>query len=120
MYSASNNPEDVAWYGSHFARDSKDGNSLGTTHFVGGKKSNAFGIHDMSGNVWEWCWDWYGDYLPESILDPTGDPNGVNKVSRGGCWRGGTWGTRVSGRYRYEPSFRNSNIGFRLVRTLSS
>lgn len=119
LYSGSNNPEEVAWYGSHFARDLKSGNSHGATHLVGGKNPNAFGIHDMSGNVWEWCWDWYGEYLSESISDPTGSLNGLNKVSRGGCWRGGTWGTRVSGRYRYEPSFRNSNIGFRLVRTLS-
>ena len=120
LYSGSNNPEEVAWYGSHLARDSKSANSQGQTHIVGAKKPNAFGLYDMSGNVWEWCWDWYGDYSAESSSDPKGVPNGINKVSRGGCWRGGTWGTRVSGRYRYEPSFRNSNIGVRLVRTLPS
>ena len=109
LYSGSDNRDKVAWY---------DGNSRGKTHPVGEKKANRFGLYDMSGNVWEWVWDWKGSYSKGLVIDPHGPSSGTTRVSRGGCWRGGTWGTRVSGRYEYLPSYRNSNLGFRLVRTI--
>ncbi|MDR2923307.1 MAG: formylglycine-generating enzyme family protein, partial [Treponema sp.] len=52
-YSGSNTAGEVAWYSS---------NSGGSTHDVGTRAANNLGIHDMSGNVYEWCWDWYGSY----------------------------------------------------------
>ncbi|MCL1946842.1 MAG: formylglycine-generating enzyme family protein [Chitinivibrionia bacterium] len=63
IYSGSNTIGDVAWY---------SGNSGGSTHPVGQKQANELGIHDMSGNVWEWCSDWYGSYSTTAVTNPTG------------------------------------------------
>ena len=118
LYSGSDNADDVAWFGVDFHNKSNVGNSFGQTHPVSQKKANGFGLHDMSGNVWEWVWDIKGDYSNVAKKNPTGPTQGENRVARGGCWRGGAWGTRVSGRYWYHPSYRNSNLGFRLVRSI--
>ena len=61
-----------------------DKNSGKTTHPVGGKKPNAWGLYDMNGNVFEWCQDWHGDYPSGSVTDPTGAAVGSLRVRRGG------------------------------------
>lgn len=118
LYSGSDHAEEVAWFGRDSAQSKNLGNSAEKTHPVGGKKPNGFGLYDMSGNVWEWVWDWKGPYSSQIAKDPVGPNRGTSRVARGGCWRGGTWGNRVSGRYEYVPSFRSSYLGFRLARTL--
>ncbi len=63
-------------------------NSLGQTHHVGQKPANRFGLHDMIGNVSEWCWDWRGAYSDtrDIQIDPTGPQAGLKRVNRGGAY----------------------------------
>ena len=99
-------------------------NSYSKTHYVGTKKANAFGLYDMSGNVWEWCWNWYTssyDTTKEAGNDPTGVMVGCSeRVSRGGSWYNVLDSCSVSIRCSDYPSARFSNVGFRVVRACSN
>jgi len=94
----------------------------GSARPVGSYPGNAWGIHDMHGNVWEWCRDWYHARLPGG-LDPDlsatrGARNGdgsSSRVRRGGAWVEDGWTCRSACRMRYEPSRRSDHIGFRVV-----
>jgi formylglycine-generating enzyme required for sulfatase activity len=89
-------------------------------HQVGLKNSNAFGLYDTHGNVWEWCYDYYGEdyYKSSPEKDPTGSAEGSFRVLRGGSWNLNTHSTRSAYRNRYDHDYRSISVGFRLVREL--
>ncbi|MFI5897698.1 formylglycine-generating enzyme family protein [Actinoplanes sp. NPDC051513] len=89
--------DEIAWY---------RGNSGEQVHPVGGKRANAWGLHDMLGNAWDWCWD---------IYDP--DVYGSYRVLRGGGWFDEHWSCRAGVRRRSHPSLRIEDVGFRLARS---
>ncbi|MEI6861954.1 MAG: formylglycine-generating enzyme family protein, partial [Verrucomicrobiota bacterium] len=90
-------------------------NSGGTTHQVGRKQANGWGLSDMSGNVWEWCLDWVGDYRGGEVTNPRGPPSGSERVTRGGGWGYDAAGGRSAIRHGDEPGVRYFYNGFRLA-----
>ena len=117
-YSGTSNVDelgDYAWY-----NDSANDN----THEVGTKLPNAFGLYDMSGNVWEWCWNWFTtsyDAETEGGSDPTGTSAGAGRVFRGGSWNNSADRVSVSrrGSSSSSPSNRGNLLGLRVVRASS-
>jgi len=91
-------------------------NSGATTHPVGQKPANAWGLYDMHGNVWEWCWDWYDDYPSGAQTDPVGASSGSYRVLRGGCWFIPAQYARSAWRSGNLPNDRGDNLGFRVLR----
>lgn len=89
--------DEVAWY---------RGNSHERVHAVGGKWPNAWGLHDMLGNVWEWCWDVYDAHV-----------YGSYRVLRGGGWFDEHWSCRASVRRRSHPTLKIEDVGFRVARS---
>jgi formylglycine-generating enzyme required for sulfatase activity len=87
----------------------------GKTQTVGTYPSNAFGLYDMHGSVWEWCADWYGEYPSANQKSPTGPSNGLYRVLRGGSWNGNVQYCRSAFRNYIYPNYSNNDVGFRVV-----
>jgi formylglycine-generating enzyme required for sulfatase activity len=99
----------IAWFMS---------NSNDQTRPVGGKAPNGFGLHDMSGNVWEWLNDWWSDtyYSSSPSTNPPGPATGVYRISRGGTWAAGANVLRSSYRDGGTPGAASWANGFRVAR----
>ena len=98
-----------AWFG--------DSGPEAGTHPVGKKDPNAWQLHDMHGNCWEWCEDWFERYSEQDEPDPSGPESGSIRVFRGGSWHYVADLCRSAYRHWDEPSERYGTLGFRLSRT---
>ncbi len=92
-------------------------NSGGEPHPVGEKEPNPWQLHDLHGNVYEWCWDWFGSYPEEPQIDPTGSDGGSFRVLRGGAFFFPPRFLRSAFRNGNVPENRVRGIGFRCVRS---
>ena len=81
---------------------------------VGSFPANAWGLHDMHGNIWQWCQDWFGDYPQDDVVDPQGPEKGKFRVRRGGSWGYHPLNCRSAFRTWSEPGHRSSLFGCRL------
>lgn len=108
LFSGSAVAEDVAWF---------NVNSGARTRNVKSRQSNALGLCDLSGNVYEWVWNWYAPYTYRVSNLNTGPSSGTDKVIRGGSWYHDKDKLRVSNREYQKPFAKNAYTGFRMVRS---
>ncbi len=108
------NPDLVNYDGNHSWNGSPKGKNRKATTDVGLFPCNPWGLHDMHGNVWEWCSDWYGDNAAGDQIDSQGQSNGQYRVLRGGSWHDDPGYCRAATRYRLGPASRYDDFGFRV------
>ncbi len=115
-FASGNFNEDLIGYG-HHASDGWDykANYPPTFARVGTFKPNAFGLHDMHGNLLEWCSDYYGPYAAGAATDPTGPATGGKYVQRGGNWHSGAGKCRSAARFQAAAGRAFNRDGFRVV-----
>ena len=109
LYAGGGALESVGWY---------LGNAEDGARSVAALAPNAYGLYDMSGNVWEWVWDRLGAYPAEAQHDPAGPERGETRILRGGSWRYEARYARVADRNWGHPGYRARAVGFRLARGL--
>lgn len=99
----------------NFGAGGRDGRYPEGTRRVASHPANAWGLHDMHGNVWEWCADAHGPYPEGPLRDPPPAAGGTHKVKRGGSWIGAGENCRSANRNRDQPGHRSFIIGFRVA-----
>ncbi len=85
------------------------------THPVGLKPANAWGFHDMLGNVWEWCADGYAPYTGDAATDPRGPADAKERAFRGGCWNHADPFCTADFRHHRPPQHKLGDLGFRVA-----
>ncbi len=108
-------PAQVNYNGEFPYADGKKGQFRERTVPVKSLPPNPWGLYEMHGNVWEWCADWFGNYPQGPQIDPSGPPEGVGRVLRGGSWFSFGRYCRAADRGRRVPGYRDDSIGFRLA-----
>jgi formylglycine-generating enzyme required for sulfatase activity len=93
----------------------EQGPALNRAARVGSYSPNAWGLHDLHGNSFEWCRDWYHPRLPGGVDPDLYSTPASSRVRRGGCWADQGWPCRSAFRLRFEPERRYDHIGFRIV-----
>ncbi len=125
-YAARSGGKTDKWAGTNVESQAADymwywDNSGSATNQVVTKLANGLGLHDMSGNVDEWCQDWYdpGYYVVSPSTNPQGPATGDGRVLRGGSWQVSLWGCRTSSRAWAPPTHRSLSVGFRVASSRS-
>jgi formylglycine-generating enzyme required for sulfatase activity len=121
VYAGSDDLSEVGWYNDSEYDDEGEEVSPASIDYpqpVGGKRPTRWGLHDLSGNVLEWCWDLYGGYPTEASADPVGADEGPLRVIRGGCWCDAAFSARAASRRGVVLGARSSDLGLRLSRTI--
>lgn len=109
-------PDEVNYDGNYPYADGEKGEYRRLTVPAGSLPCNAWGLHEMHGNVWEWCADWCGKYPGGAVIDPRGPDRGAHRVLRGGSWFNYARNCRSAYRSYYVPGYRNGSVGFRFAR----
>jgi formylglycine-generating enzyme required for sulfatase activity len=113
-FGATISADQANYFGKYVYGNGKKGVFRAKTTPVGSFPANAWGLHDMHGNVLQWCQDWHGDYPRKEIVDPQGPDGGQNRGQRGGSFDFSPQSCRSACRQSVAPGIRGRNIGFRL------